>query len=77
MEKFNTKNKKMAVSHFRTTLHKNHADFETSTIGTEVGGGMQLDGAGDEVGLWKKTGYGVITCTVECTCTETDPNKTT
>ena len=49
----------MAVAHFRTTLHKNHADFETSTIGTEVGGGMQLDGAkaGAGVGLWKRTGY--------------------
>ena len=77
MKKFMNKNKNMAVTQFRTTLSKYHANFETSTIGTEVGGGMQLDGAGDEVGLWKKTGYGVITCTVECTCTVADPNKTT
>ena len=60
MEKLknNNKNKNLAVAQFRPTLFSNHANFETSTIGTEVGGGMQLDGAkaGAEVGLWKKTG---------------------
>ena len=54
MKKFMNKNKNMAVTQFRPTLSKDHANFETSTIGTEVGGGMQLDGAGDEVGCGRK-----------------------
>ena len=77
MKKFMNKNKNMAVTQFRTTLSKYHANFETSTIGTEVGGGRQLDGdeAWAGVGLWKKTGYGTNTCTVERTVT--DKNKAT
>ena len=61
---FKNETKNMAVAHFKPTL-------ETSTTGTEAGGGMQLDGAWAGVGLWKKTGY------VECTCTVTDTNKAT
>ena len=74
---FKKKNKNMAVAQIRPTLYIDHADFETSTIGTEVGGGRQLDGdeAWAGVGLWKKTGYGTNTCTVERTVT--DKNKAT
>ena len=59
IENLKNKNKNLAVAQFRPILHKNHAKFGTSTNGTEVGGGMQLDGAkaGAGVGLWKRTGY--------------------
>ena len=52
MKKSKNKNKNMAVAHIRPILGTNHADFETSTIGTEVGGGMKMDRTVDEAGVW-------------------------